>query len=627
MKNRVLCIAFGILLTSQLSHADDPVKQVRSGHNLLEDRSLIDAGVPVDGLAFVSVDGQPIYLDEVVQQGPTVFVFLSTKCPLAKRYTMRLRRLHEELSDDGVQLFAIFPNDDESNDGIKQYGMKADFPFPCIRDVNGYLVRRFGATMTPQAFVVDGNSVIRYRGAIDDHRYENRVKNRYLRDALLALLSDKPIETPTTKSMGCSIHLPSSAGEGEVTYSSHIARILQDNCQNCHRDGQVAPFAIENYDDAVRWQSEIVAYTKSRLMPPWKAAPAVGHFSNDLSLSDEEIKLIENWAQQGTPKGNVADMPPTPKFNDDWAVGQPDLVIEMPEEYTVAPEGEDDYRHFIIPYEASEHRFIESVDVKPGNPGVVHHVIAYVDTSGKARELDAADPGPGYTRFGDVGFKPASVLGGWAPGTRPFKTPLGSGRWLPKKCDIVLQVHYYRTGFEERDRTKVGVYFSKSPRPVPTRLAVAINREFNIPKDVKHHEVRAECRIEEASYLYAITPHMHLVGETMSVTAHLPDGEQLPLIRIDDWDFNWQTTYRYRDLHLLPAGTIVKLVATFDNSADNPNNPNSPPQEIGWGEKTTDEMCIAFLGLVRQSEYDPKLRGRRAEVNDALAVKASPVNL
>ena len=625
MNYRILCVACGILFASQLSRADDPVKQVRSGHNLLEDGNMRYAGLPIRGLAFASIDGQPIYLDEVVQQGPAVFVFLSTQCPLAKRYTMRLRRLNEELSDDGVHLFAVFPNSNETDAAIKQYALKAEFGFPCIRDINGYLVRRFGATMTPQAFVVDRNSVIRYRGAIDDHRYEDRVKASYLHDALLALLSGQPIETPTTTSMGCSIHLSSAAGEGDVTYSGHIARILQDNCQNCHRDGQVAPFALESYDDAVRWKTELVAYTQSRLMPPWKASPGVGHFTNDLSLSDEEIELIATWVKQDTPQGDAAELPPAKKFNDDWVMGKPDLVIEMPEEYTVASEGEDDYRHFIIPYEASAHRFIESIDVQPGNPRVVHHVIAYVDTSGQARELDAADPGPGYTRFGDVGFKPASVLGGWAPGTQPFKTPLGTGRWLPKKCDIVLQVHYYRTGFQERDRTKVGIYFSKSPQPVPTRLAMAINRDFRVPPGAAKHKVRAECIIEEDSYLFAITPHMHLIGETMSVTAYLPDGEKLSLIQIDDWDFNWQTTYRYRDLQLLPAGTKVKMVATFDNSADNPNNPNSPPQEIGWGEKTSDEMCIVFLGLVRQSEYDPKLQGERAEVNDSLAVKVSPV--
>ena len=140
----------------------------------------------------------------------------------------------------------------------------------------------------------------------------------------------------------------------------------------------------------------------------------------------------------------------------------------MPEEYVIGPEGEDDYRHFVIPHEMLEDKFVEAVDVRPGNRNVVHHVIGYVDTSGEARKLDAQDPGPGYTRFGDVGFMPASAIGGWAPGNRPFHTPKGSGRWLPKKCDIVLQVHYYRTGVEERDRTKVGLYFSKDPHPVPS---------------------------------------------------------------------------------------------------------------------------------------------------------------
>jgi hypothetical protein len=521
-------------------------------------------------------------------------------------------------------MFAVFPNSNETHDGVRQYGTRAKLPFPCVRDVSGYLARRVGASMTPQAFVVDQDSVVRYAGAIDDHRYENRVKQSYLRDALVALQSGEKVETPATKSMGCSIHLESGSGQGSVTYAGQIARILQDNCQNCHRDGQVAPFALESYEDAVRWKTEIEAYTGSRLMPPWKAAPGIGHFSNDLSLSDSEIELIARWVEQGTPLGDASDMPPAPKYSDQWQAGDPDLVVEMPDTYTIAPEGEDDYRHFVIPMEQLEDRFVETIDVQPGNRSVVHHVIAYVDTSGEARKLDAADPGPGYTRFGDVGFKPASMLGGWAPGMMPYKTPEGTGRWLPKQCDIVLQVHYYRTGFEEQDRTKVGLYFAKSPRPVATRVNLAINREFRVPAGKKDHEVRAECEIKEASYLYAITPHMHLIGETMSVKAHLPEGEIRPLIRIDDWDFNWQTSYRYRDLQLLPAGTRVELVATFDNSAENPNNPNSPPRDIMWGEKTTDEMCIAFLGLVRKSEYDPPQMTRRSTARIDISMANSP---
>ena len=614
MKFIRIWFAVGALFASHLTYAGDHEKQVRSGHNLLEDGRVVNVSQTIGKLAFSSVDGQAIYLDQVTKQGPAAFVFLSTKCPLAKRYTMRLRRIHDELCDDGVQLFAVFPNSDETNEGIKQFLKQTEFPFPCVRDINGYLVRRFDATMTPQAFVVDENSVIRYRGAIDDNRYENRVKHQYLRDALLALVSGRTIETTSTNSMGCSIHIDTAANEGKVTYSGHIARILQDNCQNCHRDGQVAPFALTNYKEARTWMTEIGAYTESRLMPPWKAAAGVAHYTNDISLTDQEIEFIQRWVDAGAPLGNEEEIPPSPKFNDGWTLGEPDLIIEMPEEYVIGPEGEDDYRHFVIPHEAIGDRFVEAVDVQPGNRSVVHHVLAYADTSGKARELDEAAEGPGYTRFGDVGFKPASLIGGWAPGSRPTPTPKGTGRWLPKQCDVVLQVHYYRTGVEERDRTKIGLYFSKAERPVATRVGVVINRDFKIPADETEVQVKAQLTIKEPSYLYSVAPHMHLIGETMQVTAHRPDGSTLPIVRIDDWDFNWQGSYHFKDLHKLPKGTEVRLVATFNNSEDNPNNPNSPPETITWGEKTTDEMCIAFLGLIRESEYDP-IRGARLDTS------------
>jgi mono/diheme cytochrome c family protein len=539
---------------------------------------------------------------------------------------MRLRRLHEQYSGDGIRLFAVFSNSDETVAGIRAYAEQAEYPFASVRDVGGYLARRLGAKMTPQAFVVDADSVLRYRGAIDDNRYENRVNEQYLNDALASLVAGQDVGTGSTQAMGCSIHDDSAEADLEITYTTHIARLLQDNCQSCHRPGQVAPFALQSFEDAVRWQTEIAAYTHSRLMPPWKASPEVGEFSNQMTLSDAEIDLIQKWVDGGAVEGPAADMPPPPKFNDDWAFGEPDLIVEMPEEYVVGPEGEDDYRHFVIPYEASEHRFVRAVDVRPGNRNVVHHVIGYVDTSGKARELDAADPGPGYTRFGDTGFKAASMIGGWAPGNLPWETPAGSGRWLPQKCDIVLQVHYYRTGVEERDRTKVGIYFSKAPRPVATRTMTVINHDFVLKPNQADCKVEASRVVQNASYLFSITPHMHLLGRKMSVTATLPDGRELPLIRVDDWDFNWQTTYRYKDLHYLPAGTRVDLVARFDNSSENPNNPNrADPQPVRWGEKTTDEMCIAFLGLLPEAEYDPAVDGRRqqvASVSEAGATEA-----
>lgn len=596
--------------------ADEPASRIREGHNLLGDRghAAVRPGDSISSLRFHDVAGKPHVLTAGDRaRGPAVFLFLSTQCPLAKRYTGRINRLVEEYAAQKVRFFAVFPNSDETSEGVAAYLKQVAFQFPAVRDVDGHLVSSLGATMTPQAFLLDARGTLRYRGAIDDNRYETRITKRYLRTALEAVLAGQPVEQSAVDAVGCTIHRPDPADAAEVTYARHVARILQDNCQSCHRPGQVAPFPLTSYQEAVRWKTEIKEYTQARLMPPWKAARGYGEFQNDISLSPQEIALLAKWVDSGAAEGPAGEVPPAPQFNDGWAYGEPDLIVEMPEEYVVGPEGEDDYRHFVIPLDLPQHRFVEAVDVRPGNRNVVHHVIAYADTSGKARELDAADPGPGYTRFGDTGFKPASMIGGWAPGNLPVKSPPGSGRWLPQKCDLVLQVHYYRTGVEERDRTKIGLYFSKTPAPVPTRLAVAINREFKLRPGEKKEVVRAEKRIDEPAYLFSVTPHMHLIGKTMQVHAELPDGSKLPIVRIDDWDFNWQTSYRFRKLHLLPAGTVIKLVATFDNSKENPNNPNQPPKLIGWGEKTTDEMCIAFLSFLKQSEYDPEIGGRRQQ--------------
>lgn len=607
-----------LCLIANPSFAKDNETRIKSGHNLLKDdaRAALEPGMALGPLAFKTVGGQSIYLADTLKQGPAVFVFLSTQCPLAKRYTGRLNRLHDSYANRGVKLFAIFPNSDETEHGIQDYLKSVKFKFAAVRDVGGYLTKRLDGTMTPQVFLVDRRGVLRYRGAFDDNRYEDRVSVSHLAAALDAVLSGKPVESDSVNAVGCTIHRDVELGKGETTYTGHVARILQDNCQSCHRPKQVAPFPLTNYTEAKRWKTEIKEYTEARVMPPWKATRGVAHYKNDISLTDEEIDLIADWADHGAPEGDPALTPPAPRYHDGWAYGQPDLIIEMPEEYLVAAEGEDDYRHFVVPHEDTDgkHRFVEALDVRPGNRNVVHHVIAYVDTSGKARELDAADPGPGYTKFGGTGFDATSVLGGWAPGNSPVKTPSGTGNWLPPKCDVVLQVHYYRSGVEERDKTMIGIYFSKDADPVPVRGSLAINHDFTIPPKAKRYEVRAERTIKQNSYLFSVTPHMHLIGETMEVNAHLPNGEVLPMVKIDDWDFNWQTTYHFQELRLLPKGTKVKLVATFDNSAENPNNPNREPKPISWGEKTTDEMCIAFFGLLRESEYDPQTKRRRAKL-------------
>ena len=597
---RILCalVVLTGLATSAAAQLD-----INPDQRLLEhsgDQAATPFGTKLDQLAFRDVAGQTHRLNQT-----TAFVFLSTSCPLAKRYTQRLNRLHDEFSESKIALFGVFSNLEDDRAEVSEHAEKMKFVFPVVKDAHGYLAGRLGAAMTPQAVLLNDRGVICYRGAIDDNRYENRVKEHYLHDALAALRDGQEIKTPETKTLGCSIHLRSTEDIGEVTYTTHVARILQDNCQSCHRPGQVAPFSLTNYEEAKTWATEINAYAQARLMPPWKPTAGFGEFQQERHLSDEQLQLLDRWVKAGTPEGEAADLPPSPEFSDEWALGEPDHVLEMAEEYVIGPEGEDDYRHFIIPTDFDGPRFVQATDVIPGNRQTVHHVIAYVDTSGKARELDAAAPGPGYTRFGDVGFEPVSALGGWAPGFAPLKTPTGTGFWLPQGADVVLQVHYYRTGVEEKDRTKVGLYFCKHPRPAPIRMGVAINNKFIIPPGEKRHRVNATWNVKEPIYAISVTPHMHLLGKEMKVTAHLPDGEVEPLVWVKDWDFNWQSAYHYRQPLFLPQGTKVKLVSYFDNSSENPNNPHDPPQPVRWGEKTTDEMCLTFVGYLRAKEWQP----------------------
>jgi mono/diheme cytochrome c family protein/peroxiredoxin len=567
-------------------------------------------GEAITGLTFKDVAGKVYYQDDLQKRGPAVFVFLSSECPLAQAYGPRLARLRADFASRGVALFGVYANADETPEGVAEYAKKWKIEFPLVKDEHGYLARRLGATMTPQAFVIDRQGVLRYRGAIDDNRTPTLVKRHYLRDAITATLANRAVKEPQTDSPGCELYLPTAQLVKQVTYTGHIARVLQDHCTTCHRPGEVAPFALTSYEKARKYARAIDRYTRARIMPPWKAEPGFGAFSNERRLTEDELALIRRWVKDGSPRGEDRDLPPGPRHSSGWTLGKPDLVLEMPAEYRLAADGEDDYRHFVIPNPFDRDVYLDAVDVRPGNARIVHHVRVLADNSGAARKLDAADPGPGYTSFGGPGFKPVSSIGGWVPGRRPARMVRGTARWLPRGADIVLQVHYCRTGRVEKDRTRLALYLSREPRPVKVRSFWVLNRDFTIPAGAKRHEVRAQRTLKTAVYALGVFPHMHLLGKEIKVTATLPGGKVLPLVWVRDWDFNWQQGYRFKEPLLLPEGTRVEVVAYYDNSAGNPNNPHSPPKPVGWGKKTTDEMCIGRLAVVDASDYAPA-RGAR----------------
>ncbi|MGH9767419.1 MAG: c-type cytochrome [Blastocatellia bacterium] len=388
------------------------------------------------------------------------------------------------------------------------------------------------------------------------------------------------------------------------TFNKEVVRIFQQNCQTCHHSGDIAPFSLMTYKDARPWAAAIREQVILKKMPPWKPAPGCGDFRDARGLTQEEINAIVAWVDGGAPEGNAADLPAPLEFPDGWSLGAPDLVVQSDVDYTPPTQG-DMYRCFSVPTSGLRgDRWIGAVTVKPGNAKIVHHVIAYGDPNGESAALDAKDPGPGYTCFGGPGISATDLLGGWAPGSRGYFAPEGTGIKLSNNSRVIIQIHYHPTGQTagqtEIDRTPVGIYFAKAPVQRQLQAMLLVNTSFAIPPGAKNHEVTASLTVPPlfSAKMWAVTPHMHLLGKKIKLELTKP-GATTPdcLIDVPDWNFNWQGTYLYKNPIEVPGGSRLRLTCNFDNSTDNPLNPNNPPKTVRWGEETTDEMAVAFIGF------------------------------
>lgn len=400
------------------------------------------------------------------------------------------------------------------------------------------------------------------------------------------------------------------------TFTKDVAPILWKHCAGCHRPGEVGPFSLLDYDDAAKRAEFIASITASRTMPPWKAAPNFGRFHDERRLSDAEIDVLRRWAEAGAPQGAAADLPQRPKFVEGWTLGRPDLVLEMPADFAIPADGPDIYQCFVIPIPIDGHRTVAAAEFRPGNRRVAHHAIMYLDANGAARRRDEQDPALGYRSFGGPGVLPTGGLGGWAPGALPKMLPDGTGKFLRHGSDLVLQMHYHPDGKPETDRSSVGIYFTKKPVTTFVGGLAIMNRKLDIPPGEKHYRVTAQSEALPVDVnLLGLGPHMHLLGREIKVTAETPAGETVPLVWVNDWDFNWQYSYAFLQPVRLPKGSILRVEAEYDNSDENPHNPNSPPKRVTWGEQTTDEMCLVSVQLTTDTTDDlrqiVKMRGAR----------------
>ena len=393
--------------------------------------------------------------------------------------------------------------------------------------------------------------------------------------------------------------VPAAGGPDGVTYTRDIAPLLAQHCQSCHRDGEIAPFPLTSYDAAYARRNKILRTVERRKMPPWPPVTGHGDFIDERRLSDAEIARLRAWVTAGAPEGDPRDLPPPRVFPAQWTAGDPDVVLTPSVAYDVPAGDQDLYRCFVIPTAFAEDRYVVSAEFLPGDRRIVHHLLTFIDTSGQAEALDRAEPGPGYTCFGGPGFTGAQAgVGGWAPGARPIAMPEGVGMLLPAGARLVLQVHYHnRTGAAVQELSRVGLRFARTTVDKRVRVIPVLNQQFRIPADAERWIVRASFTLPPMWHMHAIgvSPHMHLLGREMRVTVTYPDGTSRPLIYVDDWDFHWQGSYTFREPVPLPGGTRIDVEAVYDNSTRNRRNPTTPPREVGWGDATTDEMCIAFI--------------------------------
>jgi hypothetical protein len=412
--------------------------------------------------------------------------------------------------------------------------------------------------------------------------------------------------------------VPSYAG---VTFTKDIAPILNERCVQCHRPGSIAPMSLLDYRSARPWAKSIREAVVSRKMPPWFADPRYGHFANDARLNPRQIETIKAWVDGGAAEGDPKDLPKAPDFAEGWALGKPDIVVDIGETFAVKP-GADDYEHFVVPTNFKEGIWIRAAELRPGNRRVVHHAhvnpVLREEQTGPATIQSMNSVGPYLEHEGNLtrirkdapvldnacaadapnlpyihGFQ-EGALASFLPGRQPDIFPDGSAKWIPPGTQLEFSIHYARVGEAQTDRTSVGLYLAPGPPPRVLHRMDLRNFFFLIPAGDGNHEVKRCYTFEKDKLLLSITPHMHFRGKDVRYDVTRPNGNKEVLLAVPHYSFDWQLVYRFQDPILIEKGSVLTLTAHFDNSANNPANPD-PTKAVRWGDKSEEEMFSNYL--------------------------------
>ena len=578
-------------------------------------------GTKVASFTLRNYRGAESSLEQFAAKKAVVLAFVGCECPVAKLYGPRLARLAKAYEAQGVQFLGIDANQQDGVSQIARFAKDAGIDFPILKDVNNVLADQLGVERTTEVVVLDGERAIRYRGRIDDQYNvgisRTTTTQNDLSAALDELLAGKPISKPTTPAVGCFIgRVRKSAATGTVTFAKDIARILNKHCVECHRPGEIGPFSLTSYEEAIGWADTIDEVVRQGRMPPWHADPKYGHFANDSRLTALEKKTIADWVQAGTPEGDPKDTPAAPTFAEGWRIPKPDVVFTIPKPFKVKATGTIDYQFFVVDTGFTEDKWIQAAEVKPSCRAVVHHALIFAQPPSEPLVLnpDAMTPqkgagnrgggprqggnrpggGPrGRGPDGDGGFI-SKWLAAAVPGARPLWLPEGMAKRVPAGSRLVIQIHYTATGAPQEDQCSIGLVFA-DPKTVRKEVVtdMVVNPRFEIPPGDPDFKVEAERVLEQDEEVLTWMPHTHVRGIGFKYEAIYPDGKKEVLLNVPQYDFNWQNTYVLTEPKLLPKGTTLRGEARYNNSTSNLANPD-PTQTVRWGEQTWEEMMIGY---------------------------------
>lgn len=536
------------------------------------------------------LSGKSVKLLDYHKGKALVIAYTGLGCPIAGRYAPRLEALSAKFKKRNVTFVGINANPQDKLDAIAADMKELGVTFPVLQDYEQTLTKQLDAKTTTVVFLVDERGVIRYRGMIDDQyaiaAQRDKPRKKHLERAIRAVLSGKEPETARTVAPGCLItRVKPKTPNTEITYSSHIARIIQDNCQKCHRPQQIGPFGLTSYEAARGWSAMIYSVLLDERMPPWNAHKDFdGMFRNERRMPEEDIKMFLSWIENDMPRGNPEEDPPEKSWPGLWRIGKPDKVFTVKRSFSVPAEGVVPYQFFHIPLNFKKDMWIQAMECRPGAADVVHHIVAF--TINQKGKMD-------NSRLGlEDGF-----FCGQVPGDIPSIFPEGWAKKLPAGHDLMLQVHYTTNGKRRKDKSKIAFIFSDVPVENEVRSRGIYNLNFEIPPGDPNYEVRASHTLEEDTLILGYYPHMHFRGKDWTYLAHLPDGTTKTLLFVPKYDYNWQESYILKEPILLAKGTTIECIAHYDNSAANFANPD-PTVSVDFGEQTWDEMMFGYIDYI-----------------------------